>query len=860
MQRRKRRIGPRVPAPDIRTLQHRPAIDARDRVVHRLRIVPQHSLDQPPLHPVVAGARRVRRQSVLAALRILEQVRRIAPAIHRRTAELGQPDRLHPRNPGRRRRLPCAAHALMMPVRPPALQILITPDPVFAVGAVRDRRAPLRRPIRRAGVEPVIPLAARDLRRQIGRVRRPFEIFGVPPAVAAAPVAHRRIPIDADVIDIRVRPQRIEVKPNLSVPLPAEILRPVGGVAQLDPRPDHRPALRRQRPKLRHRRKAPVRIPRPGQPPHLRADQQAVRPLIRRHPGIVQRQPPQPPTARRPEQGRDLSRRPGPVRPRDPPSPRIAGAVHEDEGIQRHLQPARLQRPDRLPHALVRRRPAIGRAFAALSVVDPADQMRVRARHPRHAPDQRLGRLVPPLHPWPDTAMPHPHVIAEPAEHQTDPLQPRSLGHQLIQRGLQVRLTRRQMHVLRRGLRQPLAPHHRLGRQAELSRAGDQAHALQPVFQLRRRPLRPPEHLERQLRRPVAIGVQRQILEHHIGRPAIGGRPPLHRLDQRIGRLIFRPAMQTHRHARHIHRLAVSPDPADPVDRPLAQGHGEAQRIGVVDRLLAALAARPLLLPLQKARGPDHLPDHPRPSEDAGHRRPLGRGLQLQPLQPRPDLPRRRQPGDHPAIRRPPQHPADKAPDRSAQRRPDPAQNDLRHACSFLNLRPAKRRDQTPAPPRPHPAFDHRPPPIGVDHPPLRPLDRAQHGAMLGRTARRHAEQQHIAQPRLLRRDLHQPPPRRGPQRLLAPDLGPVGTIGRRRLRLLADCLAPHPAHQAQTVRPLALHAGLMSIGRPQPPPRRRHDPRAPFGIPHRLRLRPSLRPATGRAVRKSSPGMSGKP
>ncbi|MNI03374.1 hypothetical protein D3C73_562750 [compost metagenome] len=602
----------------------------------------QHRLDQPPLHPVVARPGRVRRQGVLAALRVLEQIGRIAPAIHRRAAELGQTDRLHLRNPGRRRRLAHAADALMVRVRPPALQILVAPDPGLAVGAVLDRRALLRLAIRRAGVEPVVSLAPRRLGGQIGRVRRPLERRRVQPAVARAPVAHRRIPVDADVIDVRVGPQRIEVKAHLPVPLPAEILRPVCGVAQLHCRPRHGPALGRQGAELRHRRKAPGRIARPGQPAHLRADQQAVRPLLGRDLGIVQRQPPQAPAARRAEQGRDLGRRPRAVRPRDPPAPRIAGAVHEDEGIERHLQPPRLQRPDRLAHAVVRRRAAIGRPPGAVRDLDLGDQVRVLALQPRHGPGQRLGRLVAPLHARPDAAMARPHVVAEPADHQADPLQPRRLGRQLVQRGLQVRLPRRQVHVLGRRLRQPLAPHHRLGRQAELPRAGDQAHALQPVFQLRLRSLRPPEHLERQLRRPVAPGVQRQILEHHIGRAAIGRRPPLHRLDQRVRQLVLRPAMQPHGHARHVHRLAVGPDPADPVDRPLAQGHGEAQRIGVVDRLLTALAARALLLALQEARGPDHLPDHPRPAEDAGHRRPLGRGLQLQPLQPRPDLPRRR--------------------------------------------------------------------------------------------------------------------------------------------------------------------------------------------------------------------------
>ncbi|MNS45111.1 hypothetical protein D3C72_775710 [compost metagenome] len=321
----------------------------------------QHRLQRPPLHPVVARPRRMRRQGVLGTLEVLKQIGRIAAPVHRRTAELGQPDRLHPRNPGRRRRRPHARDPLMVSVRPPPLQVLGSIQPVLAMRPVADRRPHLSRPILGAGVIPVEVLAARDLHRQIGRVRRPLERLRIQPAVARAPVAQRRIPVDADVIDVGIGPQRVQMEPRLAVLLPAEILRPVRRIGQLHPRPDHRPTLRRQRPELRRRRKAAAGVARPRQPPHLRADQQAVRTFFRRHPRIVQRQPPQAPAARRPEQGRDLRRRACAVRPGHAPAPRIARAVHEDEGIQRHLHPPRLQAADRLAHALVRRRPAIGR-------------------------------------------------------------------------------------------------------------------------------------------------------------------------------------------------------------------------------------------------------------------------------------------------------------------------------------------------------------------------------------------------------------------------------------------------------------------------------------------------------------------
>ncbi|MNL42041.1 hypothetical protein D3C87_1644770 [compost metagenome] len=168
------------------------------------------------------------------------------------------------------------------------------------------------------------------------------------------------------------------------------------------------------------------------------------------------------------------------------------------------------------------------------------------------------------------------HVVAKPADDQTDPLQIRRLDHQLIQRHQQVRPPLGVVHILGPGPRQPLATHHRLGRQAELPRAGDQTHPFQQVLQPPR-PRRATKHLEGQLRRAIAERPQRQVLEHRIGRPAIGRRFPLHRLDQRIGRLILRPAMHPHRHARQVQRLAIGPDPPHPVDRPLAQSHGEAQ-------------------------------------------------------------------------------------------------------------------------------------------------------------------------------------------------------------------------------------------------------------------------------------------
>ncbi|MNS45112.1 hypothetical protein D3C72_775720 [compost metagenome] len=310
--------------------------------------------------------------------------------------------------------------------------------------------------------------------------------------------------------------------------------------------------------------------------------------------------------------------------------------------------------------------------------------------------------------------MPRPHVVAEPADDQADPLQVRRLDHQLIQRHLDIRPPLGVVDVLRPALRQPLAPHHGFGRQTELPRSGDQTHPLQPVLQPALDPHRPTKHLERQLRRPIAERPQRQVLEHHIGRAAKRRGRPFHRLDQRVRRLRLRPPMHPHRHPGQVQRLTVGPDPADPVDRPLAQPHGEAQRVFVLDRLLPALAARPLVLGLQEPRGPDHLPHHPRPAKDAAHRRPVRRRLQAQAFQPRPLLPRRRQAGDHPIVDGLADGRADELADRPADLLAHIAQYDLRQILSPPSSpasetpRPAFAATTAPSSSRPPPAPNRR--------------------------------------------------------------------------------------------------------------------------------------------------------
>ena len=292
--------------------------------------------------------------------------------------------------------------------------------------------------------------------------------------------------------------------------------------------------------------------------------------------------------------------------------------------------------------------------------------------------------------------MPGPQIIAEPADHQTDPLEVRALRLKLIQRRRQVRPPLTRMQVLRRGAGQSVAPHDPFGREDELSGPRYQTDPLQPVFQPGHRPARPAEHLEPQLRHPVAIGPQRQVLEHHIGRAPIGRSAPLHRLDQWIRRLSGPAPVQPHRHTRQIHRLPVRPDPANPVDLALAQGHGEAQRIVVFHRPRSALAGRGRPAPLEEARGPDHLTGHPRPPEHTGHGRALRRALHPQRFQPRPPLSRGLQTGNHPLIDDPSEARPDDGPDRASDRLADRAQNHLRHGqASPTGSTPGRRKAAT---------------------------------------------------------------------------------------------------------------------------------------------------------------------
>ncbi len=156
--------------------------------------------------------------------------------------------------------------------------------------------------------------------------------------------------------------------------------------------------------------------------------------------------------------------------------------IHEHERIERHMKPARLQRPDRLPHALIRWRAAI---------VRPPVRLRHNIRpRPRHTGDRPLNRrrlLLACLHPRPDPAHAATQVIAKPPHYKVYAAHVRHLRLKLVDRRLEVRDSLNPVHVLRRLHARSRPPPHHLARQRKFPRPRDHVHRPRHILQ----PIRP---------------------------------------------------------------------------------------------------------------------------------------------------------------------------------------------------------------------------------------------------------------------------------------------------------------------------------------------------------------------------------
>jgi hypothetical protein len=177
-------------------------------------------------------------------------------------------------------------------------------------------------------------------------------------------------------------------------------------------------------------------------------------------------------------------------------------------------------------------------------------------------------------------------------------------------------------------------PH--LGRAVpELGRPGDHRHRLHLPLE----PADGADHLEGEVRHPVAELRQRQPLEDDVCRVPIGRglAIALLGLDQAVGLLPRRAAVEAVTGVTEVERLAIGPDPVDAGDRPLAQPDREIGEVAVLlERRLArpALAAASLRLFLAhlllEACRPDHLASDPHPPIDPRDRRSLARGLDVE--------------------------------------------------------------------------------------------------------------------------------------------------------------------------------------------------------------------------------------
>ena len=260
---RKRRKRPRVPGPEVEPvgIDHPPAIKARNGVLplgkaRRCRPPPaEMGAQKLPLRQRIRCAGGKIRLGVLGTFGVGEDVGLVRPLVHRRAAELGEPDRLRLRHPRRRRRGPHVADAVVVRLAPPAAEVLGAPNPGLVIGAVGDRRPHIRHPIGIGRVVPAKTFTPGDVGLEVVAVIRPAPRSGIEVVGAVAPIRQRQVVVDAERIDRRRRPERIEVEELVARRigrLVAGKFRPVGAIGQLGAGAQRRSHIRRQRRQLRY--------------------------------------------------------------------------------------------------------------------------------------------------------------------------------------------------------------------------------------------------------------------------------------------------------------------------------------------------------------------------------------------------------------------------------------------------------------------------------------------------------------------------------------------------------------------------------------------------------------------------------
>ena len=120
------------------------------------------------LDHVVAQAAREIGQTAFGGFGVEEDVGLIGATVHRRAAELGEPDGFRAGDPGGLAAGLHAADAVYVRVGPPIDEVLVAENPGLARGAIGDGGTGLGGAVRVGRIEPVKALAACNVAAQIG--------------------------------------------------------------------------------------------------------------------------------------------------------------------------------------------------------------------------------------------------------------------------------------------------------------------------------------------------------------------------------------------------------------------------------------------------------------------------------------------------------------------------------------------------------------------------------------------------------------------------------------------------------------------------------------------------------------------
>ena len=443
---------------------------------------------------------------------------------------------------------------------------------------------------------------------------------------AVAPVRQRQIDINADGVDVGVRPQGIEVEIHVAgavIGAVAVIFGPVGGIGDPGARPQNGFDIGGERLKRNHggigrRRRANLR-----QAAQLRADGKTIHPArrgakmgivehhaaitpVRRRAGKTDRGPRNRKVGnrRRAEKRRNLARcgggavrrawlaggrmtgnaaAPG-IGPLLRPAIRVGqpvgiGDIHQQEGVEDHLQPARLELGNGGDDGVVRRRAAKGRAARCVlgHLLGPG------AGNPVHRPVLGQHGFGGKLDLGLDQAGPSPKITAEPRCDQRDGAAIGGGGGQVIKGhhkvGLAGGIVQVFGHIALGG-----GPHRNLGAIDELARAGDQRHRAELAFQLAIDQRL--DDLRRDLRDTIAEGADIEVFEDQVTEPAIGRHiaAALDGFDKAVGILRLRAGIEPGGEPGQIEGLAVGPDPAQRRRLALGKSNGKRHVIAIARR------------------------------------------------------------------------------------------------------------------------------------------------------------------------------------------------------------------------------------------------------------------------------------